>query len=514
MLTCVVDKLNIILFHHMRLKCIYLLFIIISPLFSQINILNENKVDSILNESFQQISKLQFIESLKLSDKALHLSLEIEYEKGTVYSYLYIAWVFQEVGLRKDALTYIEKIEDDNYFQEDAFVQAETHRLKGRIASSQGLYSLEKEHYLKQLEVSQHIVDMKKRNLSITMAYFYIQHLYAKQNDLDSVEVYQDLLKNHFSNNNINNDTIRSYYYISLYADKGLLYKNLGRFDEAAVQLDKSLEYIQNGNSSLLFYILQLYGDLEVARGDTMKAIACYKEALDHSLNVNINHKTMYLHKRISDLLIHDELTIEEAKSHLREYNIISDSLERHNKMVSDIILSGIVKEKEEASSKRILLFVHIVGGLILLSILLGVFLILRNRVHKRNLMKKNRQLDSTTKKIELLEEELESNIYQDIVELAKSNSPEFLPLFEKGYPEFVAAMRNLNPSIRSSELYFCALAYLNFSTKDIANYTFVTDRAVQVRRNRMRKKYNIPSEIDFNEWFRSRTNGDMVDEN
>ena len=486
-----------------------MLFIITSPLFSKNNTSNENKVDSMLNESFQQISKLQFVESLKLSNKALHLSLEAEYERGAAYSCLYIAWALQEVGLRKDALSYIKRVEEDRCFMKDALLQAETYRLRGRIASSQRLYSLEKQYYLKQLEVSEHIVDMKKRNLSITMAYFYIQHLYAKQNNVDSVEVYQNLLKNHFSNNNINNDSIRSYYYISLYADKGLLYKNLGRYDEAAEQLDKSLEYIQNGNSSLLFYILQVYGDLEVARGDTMKAIAYYKEALDHSLNVNINHKTMYLHKRISDLLIHDELTIEEGKKHLREYNIISDSLERHNKMVSDLMLNEIVKERDEASSSRTKSFIYVVIGLVSLTILLGVFLIIRSRVHKRNLMKKNRQLDSTTKKIELLEEELESNIYQDIVELAKSNSPEFLPLFEKGYPEFVAAMRSLNPSIRSSELYFCALAYLNFSTKDIADFTFVTIRAVQVRRNRLRKKYDIPSEANFNEWFRALVNDD-----
>ncbi len=420
--------------------------------------------------------------------------------------------MLQEVGLKMDALEYIQKIEDDSYFMEDAFVQAETHRLKGRIASSQRLYSLEKQYYLKQLEVSEHIVDMKKRNLSITMAYFYIQHLYDKQNNIDSVEVYQDLLMNHFSNNDINNDSIRSYYYISLYADKGLLYKNLGRYDEAAEQLDKSLECMQNGNSSLLFYILQVYGDLEVARGDTMRAIAYYKEALNHSLNVNINHKTMYLHKRISDLLIHDELTIDEAKDHLREYKIISDSLERHNKMLSDFILSEIVKEKDEDSSIRIKIFIYVVVGLLSLTILLGVFLIFRNRRHKRRLMRKNRQLESTTEKIELLEEELESNIYEDIVELAKSNSPEFLPLFEKGYPEFVSAMKNLNPSIRSSELYFCALAYLNFSTKDIADFTFVTIRAVQVRRNRLRKKYDIPSEADFNEWFRGLVNEGFVD--
>lgn len=494
----------------MRLIYIIFLSISITPLFSQNK--SSNKVDSLLKISFQQVSELKFIESLKLSEKALQLSLETEYQKGTIYSYLYIAWVLQEVGLKMDALEYIQKIEDDSYFMEDAFVQAETHRLKGRIASSQRLYSLEKQYYLKQLEVSEHIVDMKKRNLSITMAYFYIQHLYAKQNNIDSVEVYQDLLMNHFSNNDINNDSIRSYYYISLYADKGLLYKNLGRYDEAAEQLDKSLECMQNGNSSLLFYILQVYGDLEVARGDTMRAIAYYKEALNHSLNVNINHKTMYLHKRISDLLIHDELTIDEAKDHLREYKIISDSLERHNKMLSDFILSEIVKEKDEDSSIRIKIFIYVVVGLLSLTILLGVFLIFRNRRHKRRLMRKNRQLESTTEKIELLEEELESNIYEDIVELAKSNSPEFLPLFEKGYPEFVSAMKNLNPSIRSSELSFCALAYLNFSTKDIADFTFVTIRAVQVRRNRLRKKYDIPSEADFNEWFRGLVNEGFVD--
>ena len=491
----------------MRFIYIIFLFILITPLFSQNK--RSNEVDSLLEVSFQKVSELKFIESLKYSEKALQLSQEAKYQKGTIYSYLNIARVLQEVGLRKDALTHIKKIEDDNYFMEDAYVQAETYRLKGRIASSQRLYSLEKQYYLKQLEVSQHITDVKKRNLSITMAYFYIQHLYAKQNNVDSVEVYQNLLKNHFSNNNINNDSIRSYYYISLYVDKGLLYKNIGRYDEATEQLDKSLEYIKNGNSSLLFYILQVYGDLEVARGDTIKAIAYYKEALDHSLSVNINHKTMYLHKRISDLLIHDEITIEEAKKHLREYNIISDSLQRHNKMVSDLILSEIVKEKDEVSSSRTKNFIYIVVGLISLTILLGVFLIFRNRIYKRSLMRKNRQLESTTEKIELLEEELESNIYQDIVKLAKSNNPEFLPLFEKGYPEFAVAMRSLNPSIRSSEFYFCALSYLNFSTKDIADFTFVTIRAVQVRRNRLRKKYGIPSEADFNEWFRALANDD-----
>lgn len=128
----------------MRLKYFIILLTIIFPLLSQNN--PSNEVDSLLKVSFQQVSELKFIESLKLSEKALQLSQEAKYQKGTIYAYLYIARVLQEVGLRKDAFAYIEKIEDDNYFLKDAFVQAEIYRLKGRIASSQRLYSLEKEH--------------------------------------------------------------------------------------------------------------------------------------------------------------------------------------------------------------------------------------------------------------------------------------------------------------------------------------------------------------------------------
>ncbi len=483
----------------MRLTCILLQFIIILPLFSQNTTLTE--IDSILNESYNKFVELQFMESFKLADKSLLLSKEHQYEKGQIYSNLYIARVLQEFGLKMEALRYIQNIENEKYLKEDPFVEAEIQRLKGRIASSQRLYSLEKSHYLKQLEISEKITDTKKKQMSITMAYFFIQHLYAKQNKLDSAEVYQNKLKEHLS---ISNDSVISYYYISSYIDKGLLYTNLGRYDEAAEQLDKSLDLIQNSNKSLLFYSFQIYGDLEMARGDTLKAISYYKRALAHSLDLNINHKTMYLHKKISDCLINNELTVDEAKNHLMEYNTINDSLEKHNKMVLDLMLSNIIKDKDESKAEQNRLFQYVVMGLILVSMIIVTFFFLRNKKSNRRLSKKNEQLASTTEKVEMLEEELENNIFQDIIELAKSNSPEFLPLFAKGYPEFVEAMKELDPAIRSSELYFSALVYLNFSTKDIANFTFVTTRAVQVRKNRMRKKYNIPSEIDFNKWFRN----------
>lgn len=79
------------------------------------------------------------------------------------------------------------------------------------------------------------------------------------------------------------------------------------------------------------------------------------------------------------------------------------------------------------------------------------------------------------------------------IVALAKSNSPEFLVLFQEVYPQFVRELKQLNPQISNSEIAFCAYAFLNFSTKEIADYTHVTIRAIQVRKNRIRKNSTYP---------------------
>ena len=97
----------------------------------------------------------------------------------------------------------------------------------------------------------------------------------------------------------------------------------------------------------------------------------------------------------------------------------------------------------------------------------------------------------------------MERNNFTDLIALAKNNDAEFLALFNEIYPEFVVSLKAINPKIRSSELEFCAMTFLNFSTKNIAQYTFVTVRAVQIRKNRLRKKLNIASSADFNSWMR-----------
>ncbi|KAA2224933.1 helix-turn-helix transcriptional regulator [Chryseobacterium sediminis] len=56
--------------------------------------------------------------------------------------------------------------------------------------------------------------------------------------------------------------------------------------------------------------------------------------------------------------------------------------------------------------------------------------------------------------------------------------------------------------SAKISEIRFCAYIYLNFSTKEIAEYTFTSVRTVQTKKYNVRKKLTIPSDMDIYIWF------------
>ncbi|NLA63269.1 MAG: hypothetical protein GX857_08635 [Bacteroidales bacterium] len=465
-------------------------------------------MDSLLEESQQKFVELKFIESSEIAEQALNLSISNNYSKGIVMSKLYIAKVLLEIGLNMEALKYLEDIDKEPFFRKEIIPQVECHRLKGRVYGNQKLYSLSKEEFKNQLMLSENISDPKKRNLSKLWAYQNIEHLYFLQENNDSIEVYQNLQKKQLLNLE---EQEASYNISTLYSNKGKLLLSKGELDNAAVEIKKSIDMLEKYSIPYTYINLQIMGDIEAAKGSLDKAISYYNEALENSLFLNATNVSRSLYKVLADYMFENDTLLDKAREYTREYSVLNDSLNNHNSMVVSSVLENIIKDKDKASNRKERVFWFMVVGLIFISTLLVVYLIVRGRINTRKLKIKNRQLAARTEKIEFLEEELESTIFQDIIELAKSNSPEFLPLFEKGYPEFVASMRSLDSSIRSSELYFCALAYLNFSTKDIANYTFVTNRAVQVRKNRMRKKYDIPSEIDFNEWFRNLDNDDVL---
>lgn len=167
--------------------------------------------------------------------------------------------------------------------------------------------------------------------------------------------------------------------------------------------------------------------------------------------------------------------------------------------------LSGVktfvdeVKAQSEEAIKenRNKTFLIIFIGIVALSLLIFIFYTLR-KISKKKKEKSiiELQLVEKEKKIENLENKI-SDLHSEVIELAQQNSPQFYPRFLDLYPEFEKNILELNPKISISEIQFCALLKLKFSSKDIANYTFTSIRTVQNKKYRIRNKLNIPKEVD-----------------
>lgn len=102
--------------------------------------------------------------------------------------------------------------------------------------------------------------------------------------------------------------------------------------------------------------------------------------------------------------------------------------------------------------------------------------------------------------------EELKTHVkvkmLKEVTELARKNDSSFLMKFKELYPDFISTLLKINPDLENSELAFCAMLKLHFSSKEIADYTFVQHRSVQQKKYRIRKRLNIPGEEDIYDFF------------
>ncbi|MBP2619562.1 tetratricopeptide repeat protein [Chryseobacterium jejuense] len=102
--------------------------------------------------------------------------------------------------------------------------------------------------------------------------------------------------------------------------------------------------------------------------------------------------------------------------------------------------------------------------------------------------------------------EELKSHVrakmLKEVTELAQKNDSSFLMKFKDLHPDFINTLLKINPDLENSELTFCAMLKLHFSSKEIADYTFVQHRSVQQKKYRIRKRLNIPGEEDIYVFF------------
>ncbi len=93
---------------------------------------------------------------------------------------------------------------------------------------------------------------------------------------------------------------------------------------------------------------------------------------------------------------------------------------------------------------------------------------------------------------------------YQSLKEAAFRRDNSFINLFNGVHPDFTQNLLNLNHGLTEAEIEICALIKLHFTTKEIAEATNSSYKAIEAKKYRIRKKLNLGSEVNLAVYFNS----------
>jgi len=110
--------------------------------------------------------------------------------------------------------------------------------------------------------------------------------------------------------------------------------------------------------------------------------------------------------------------------------------------------------------------------------------------------------LEFQKKHIRENKENIDSSKLDELVHIAHTNHLSFIIKFKEYYPVFSKEIETMMPNIVITEFEVIALLKLNFTTKEIARATNSTVRAIESKKYRIRKKLQIPSDMDMSVFF------------
>ncbi|KAB1228695.1 hypothetical protein [Chryseobacterium viscerum] len=269
---------------------------------------------------------------------------------------------------------------------------------------------------------------------------------------------------------------------------------NQNKIDSAEFYV-KSAQSVPVQFGSNEFTTFKLLGQIRGAKKEYDSAVVNYKKAIELATKAKNSRKLLELYGLISGIYEQTGQAGDEKKYELK-YNKLNDSLKIIDEENLNDTVDLLVEEKQKPLEDKNNLLLYIILAGVAGTAIITFFVY-------RKIKNKDKILNVKEQEAQELNQKL-SFAFEEVTQLAKNNDPEFLTRFQEVYPELFPKLLKIEPQLLSTELKFCALLFLNFSTKDIAAYTFVQPQSIQTRKNRLRKKLNIPSDEDIYLWMKN----------
>jgi len=450
----------------------------------------ERKLEKLLDQASEYSDLHQHREAIQYGRLALRQSEKLHNVGGIVKSYYAVAVSLKALERYQESLNLLHAIEKcyPKYLSTDIETSANMKGLLGQNYLSLGFNRQAYQMFTEMAALSQNFDNPVKRNTLLFRNYLFLKASHQVAGRDDSARYYLRLAQALAKNVPPEEEPVFYYsaanYHIARSGklDSATYYNAIGR------KLDR-----ENPSKYLYMGILQTVNILYKQK--------MYQQSLDTSLQYLPGiqqQERLYYRARLSALIAQNYKAIGHTAAYAQYLDIAhrqEDSLAAMKRLAvqtaSDIISESKLVSSANWYKTNIYILLAIISVLITASMVFAIHI-----KRKRTIWKQQQN------QVSFLTDQMSTDKLKIIVDLAAKNSPEFLYRFSEMYPNFADSLLMINPQLQTSELIFCAYLKLNLPTKTIATYLFVTPSAVQNRKNRLRKKLNIPSDKDIYFWM------------
>ncbi|NLN33677.1 MAG: hypothetical protein GX159_08800 [Flavobacteriaceae bacterium] len=472
---------------------IFLLFFLFSFANSQTKS-QKDWVDSLIDSAYDNIRKVENLKSIDFAQEALEKSQKFNYKEGIVWSHFYLAQGLFEFGKYEESLKHLDQAESINLKEKDPFLNYEIHRIRMRVFSSLNLHDLALQEQRKSISfIAKTFKTEQEKKYLLSLGYENLIVLFNQMEQMDSSYFY--LKKNRTLIEELDSD-FAYHHKVNFYTFLGNYFVQNEKYDSAIYFFQKSNDLADQYNFRFKLFNFQQWGDMYLRKNELDSALSMYFQALKNAEEVNLANSLPELYQKISETYQAQGKQTEAEKFRLK-YLEESHRTSSEQLNASKLLIDSIERRKSGRKSSH-----NSWAILVVLVFLVAVFVYLFNRKQKKNFVQQIKIFDYKKEDGEEVQPIL-NETFEEIVCLAKENNPVFFTRFSEVYPEFINKLLKINPKLQLSELTLCAYIYLNFSTKDIAEYTFTSPRTVQTRKYNIRKKLEVPSEEDLYIWMK-----------
>ncbi|WP_139822894.1 tetratricopeptide repeat protein [Massilibacteroides vaginae] len=454
---------------------------------------NKNTADSLLDVSFDQYVKVDIEGNIKTASEALNISKSLNYSAGISKSYFYLARALTYLGEYEKSLHYLQLCEKEPYTKKSFDIHSELCRIRGQVFTYLGLPSAAINEFKKGLLYVNRIEDVSRKARLTSLAYENLTVCYKNIEEYDSmyycIKQNNDLLNNY-------NFPYHNHNKINLYTMYGDYFTITEKYDSASYFFNKAILITKANKMNYTSWIHKHWGDMEMKRNNPDSALTYYYLALDNLNKTQMKNEFQELYQQMAKAYEKNgEMDSANFYSNnaIRTENDVLNARREATENALNLLVSEEGKRLNDTFTGKIKKLAYLLTGLLVIVAIIW----LKWRSNQKQ------KLEKYEKKVEVLRGRLNNNM-KELIDLAKANDNTFITLFMKTYPTFTKSIYQSHPDLISSEFWFCAMLFMDFSSKEIAQYSFVEHRSIQIRKSRLRKKLKLNSNIDLYQYIKS----------